>query len=96
MPGDTCEIIAKVYKTSVDELQSMNPGLNCIYVQYGRQICVNSGEYTTPQTSQCRVNFNLKEGDTCYTMSLRYGVDMERITAKYDCSNLRVGQDICI
>lgn len=94
VPGDTCEIIAKVYKTNIGELQSLNPGLNCIYLQYGRQICVNSGEYTT--YSQCRLNYSLQKGDTCYTLSLKYGIDLNRITTKYDCNNLRFGEQICI
>lgn len=38
--GDSCDIIARVYKTTVAELHNLNPDLNCEYLDYGRTICV--------------------------------------------------------
>ncbi|EIM83566.1 uncharacterized protein STEHIDRAFT_63096 [Stereum hirsutum FP-91666 SS1] len=45
--GDTCWAIAKSHESSVDDLLSLNPGLDCDTLKPGQRICVRSESSTS-------------------------------------------------
>jgi LysM repeat protein len=107
-PGDTCDIIAKVYKTTVAELYTLNMDLNCEYLEYGKEICVYGSSYAYASSKKqqqqqqhgkakkCKQSYKVKQGDTCYTVSIKLKVDLNKLKAKYDCKNMHEGLTICL
>lgn len=43
-----------------------------------------------------RINSVVKNEDTCYTLALKYKVDLSSLTNRYDCNLLKAGQQICL
>ncbi len=97
--GDILFTIAAKFDTTPENILRLNPGLDPVNLPAGRRICVISA---TNQPVTCPVGtlpYNINEGDTLLSISLRFGTDVEallRTNPDIDPYNLQVGQRICI
>lgn len=109
-PGLFCWNIAKVNKISVDQLRSINPGLNCGALQIGQVICVSqvrksTGRVTptksvhTSKAESCRLAI-VKPGDTCWSIGSQSDITITELQELnppgIKCDALQVGQEVCI
>lgn len=66
-----------------------------ISLKVGQIVCLSTS--TSSFNMNCpRINTVVKNEDTCYTMALRYKVDLSSLTNRYDCNLLKEGQKICL
>jgi hypothetical protein len=65
-PGDTCESFAKQWKTTVDELKRLNPGITCPDLPYiNDTYCVNEGDSaSTSALVESSSSSSVKSGST--------------------------------
>ena len=101
--GDTCYKISQAYGISLTMIESMNPGINCNSLQVGQKVCVGGGGRTTKTTStkksKCSKYYTVVQGDTCYQISINYGISLdtlEKLNPGIDCNYLQIGQKVCV
>jgi len=91
--GDTVYSIAQTYRTTVEAIMALNPGLNVYNLQVGQVICVPK---PCPGNS---FQYIVKSGDTIFMLAQKYNTTVEAIMAinlGIDPYNLQIGQVICI
>ncbi len=96
-PGDTYQIIAQKFNTTVASLLSFNPGVDPKNLLIGQTICIPVRRKVVPCPPASR--YIIKAGDTYSKLSLKYGLSVAAITALnpgVDPTNLQVGQVICL
>lgn len=107
--GDSCWGIAESIRGTVDQLRSLNPGLNCDALWVGQQLVEASSSLsayqfrictaTSSSRPACTRTYKVSSGDYCYKLwtdnflSERQLMDMN---PNLDCNRLSVGQEICI
>ncbi|MBU5312929.1 LysM peptidoglycan-binding domain-containing protein [Tissierella carlieri] len=99
--GDTLYKLAITYKTTVEAIMAINPGINPNNLQIGQVICI-PGSTTTPPPTRCPSGsfaYTIKSGDTLYKLAITYNTTVEAIMAinpGINPNNLQIGQVICI
>ncbi|EPQ26293.1 uncharacterized protein PFL1_06228 [Pseudozyma flocculosa PF-1] len=98
--GDYCYQIATDHGLSVDELQALNPTLDCALLAIGAQVCVVPS-VKPPSSTDCITYDTVKLGDSCNAIAQR-----NQITDFYllklnpdvgqDCAELTAGEGICV
>ncbi|RNC28607.1 MAG: putative peptidoglycan endopeptidase LytE [Candidatus Dichloromethanomonas elyunquensis] len=95
--GDTFNILAQRFNTTIKAITSVNPGVSPNNLQVGQSICIPIRRSVVPCSPGNR--YIIKAGDTFSKLSQRYGLSIAAITALnpgVEPSNLRVGQVICL
>ena len=98
--GDTLYKLAITYRTTVEAIMALNPGINPNNLQIGQRICI-PGSITPPPTT-CPMgtfSYTIRSGDTLYLLAIRYNTTVEAIIAVnpgINPNNLQIGQVICI
>lgn len=96
--GDTLYSIALRYNIPLSALQAANPTVDPMRLAIGQVICLPLA--TPPVTCPTgSIAYTVVPGDTLYSLSLRYGVTVERLIAAnpgVNPNNLLVGQVLCI
>ncbi|WP_339791560.1 LysM peptidoglycan-binding domain-containing protein, partial [Tissierella sp.] len=99
--GDTLYKLAITYKTTVEAIMAINPGINPNNLQIGQVICI-PGSTTTPPPTRCPSGsfaYTIKSGDTLYKLAITHNTTVEAIMAinpGINPNNLQIGQVICI
>ena len=98
--GDTLFKLAMTYRTTVEAIMAINPGINPNNLQIGQVICI-PGSVTPPPTGCPTGSFayTIRSGDTLWLLAQRYNTTVEaimRINPGIDPNNLQIGQVICI
>ncbi len=96
-PGDTFNVLARRFNTTVAAIVSANPGTNPRNLQVGQSICIPVRRSVVPCPPGNR--YIIKAGDTFSKLSQRYGLSIATIRALnpgVDATNLQVGQMICL
>ncbi|KAF1752399.1 hypothetical protein GCK72_018954 [Caenorhabditis remanei] len=110
--GDTCFNLWTSHGLSERQFMEMNEGLNCNKLQVGKEICVSveSNDVKNSQTvddqkpslpmvettESCNECTIIKNGDTCYQISVAYGLKLDDLQENYDCDALQIGDTICV
>ena len=98
--GDTLYKLAITYRTTVEAIMALNPGINPNNLQIGQKICIPGS--VTPPPKVCPTGsfaYTIKSGDTLYLLAIRYNTTVEAIVALnpgINPNNLQIGQVICI
>ncbi|CAF0797668.1 unnamed protein product [Brachionus calyciflorus] len=93
--GDICYSIAIKYQITLNDLMSLNLGLNCQVLYIGKQICIKS---SSPSGS-CSSYYTVKQGDYCYLIAQNNGIslnDFYNLNNGINCNSLQVGKTVCI
>ncbi|CAO4376583.1 unnamed protein product [Caenorhabditis nigoni] len=105
--GDTCFNIWTARKLSEREFKEMNEELDCDRLTIGKHVCVGVEQTTTLEDKKpalpmietfepCSEYTIIKQGDTCFQVSVAYGLDLADLQANYDCNALQIGDTICV
>lgn len=96
-PNDTLYSIAKAYGITPEELISYN-NLGGTLLSIGQQLLIPSKKEETPINQNGGVIHKVQEGDTLYSISRRYNVDMDEIMAINGLGStiLTLGQELII
>uniref|UniRef100_A0A1I7V2B2 LysM domain-containing protein n=1 Tax=Caenorhabditis tropicalis TaxID=1561998 RepID=A0A1I7V2B2_9PELO len=107
--GDTCFKIWTSQNLTDRQFMEMNEGLNCNGLAVGKEVCVAvessvlepTGDHKSSlpmveTTESCYEYHTVREGDTCYQVSVAYGLKMEYLQENYDCDTLQIGDTICV
>jgi LysM repeat protein len=93
--GDTCDGIGGKFGVTGTDIISANPTVNswCTNIQGGQILCIPDGS--------CTQKYAVVSGDTCNSIGSLLGVTGSAImsanpTVNSNCTNLRVGQILCI
>ena len=95
--GDTLYKLAQTYKTTVEDIMRINPGINPKNLQIGQMICIP--KESPKMCPKGTFEYTIKSGDTLYFLSIRYNTTVEAIMALNPGiipENLQIGQKICI
>lgn len=95
--GDTFNILARRFNTTVEAIVSVNPGLNPNNLQVGQSVCIPIRRSVVPCPPGSR--YIIKAGDTFSKISQRYRISLNTLIALnpgVNSSNLRIGQIICV
>ncbi len=98
--GDTLFKLAMTYRTTVEAIMAINPGINPNNLQIGQVICIPGS--VTPPPTRCPMGtfaYTIRSGDTLYLLAIRYNTTVEaimRVNPGIDPNNLQIGQVICI
>ncbi len=96
--GDTLYALAKRYKTTVERLLEVNPGIDPLNLQIDSQICIPQPfeKYPTCMTTNYYV---VKENDTIYSIAKYFGVTVKQILYSnmgIEPENIYEGMILCI
>ncbi|GMT11960.1 hypothetical protein PFISCL1PPCAC_3257, partial [Pristionchus fissidentatus] len=97
--GDSCHRIAVAFKISLDELRAANEGVDCDRLEVGRRLCVWRTSPAAVSKLSCAANIRVKEGDTCWSVSVAHGVSVDEIrmlNPSVDCDRLQIDVEICV
>ncbi|CCD64335.2 LysM domain-containing protein [Caenorhabditis elegans] len=110
--GDTCFKIWSAQKMTEQQFMEMNRGLDCNKLMVGKEVCVSGGSNpgspeensntTKPalpmvETSgTCNEYATITPGNTCFNISVAYGINLTDLQKTYDCKALEVGDTICV
>ena len=98
--GDTLFKLAMTYRTTVEAIMAINPGINPNNLQIGQVICIPGSGTTPPPTCPAgSFAYTIKSGDTLYLLAIRFNTTVEaimRLNPGIDPNNLQIGQVICI
>jgi LysM repeat protein len=99
-PGDTCDSIASAFRTTVQNLLSLNPNLNCQSLPIGQQICVPNVDSVNPNNpNTCANYYTLFQGDTCDSIAAAFKITVQALLAlnpTLNCQSLPTGSLICV
>ncbi|HHU28986.1 TPA: LysM peptidoglycan-binding domain-containing protein [bacterium] len=104
--GDYPYVIAQRYKTTVEEILRVNPGIDPTKLRVGQTICVPVTqenypillEESRPETFACQF-YTVKRGDTFRDLAKEFGVTINQIlnaNPGVEPTELKIGQVICI
>ena len=93
-PGDVCSAIAFSNKISIETFKSLNPETDCNNLRLGQNVCIIGP--TTKSSKTCSFDYIVQDGDSCYALSVKYGLSLDNLKSSVNCNNLQVGQGICI
>jgi peptidoglycan endopeptidase LytF len=96
--GDYCYKIAEKSGLSLNQLLSLNPGLNCDNLQIGSRVCLARNS-TRPPATQCSKGYRIQSGDYCYKIAKKNGLSLEQLldmNPRLNCTNLRIGSFVCV
>ncbi|KAJ7627281.1 hypothetical protein FB45DRAFT_795442, partial [Roridomyces roridus] len=95
--GDTCVSVESKNGISDATLHSLNPSINsaCSNLQVGQNLCVSGG------SGSCAQSYTVASGDTCVAIESRFGISDATLhslnpSVNSACSNLQVGQKLCV
>ncbi|KAL7745917.1 hypothetical protein RI367_008775 [Sorochytrium milnesiophthora] len=102
--GDSCWAIANSNGMSVDQLQGLNPDMDCNALQIGQGVCLADAATTDPPQptdapTVCVTPYTVKSGDSCWTISNTNGLalgDFQQMNPGMDCNALSIGQSLCL
>lgn len=101
--GDSCWAISQAHGISVADIISKNPGVNsgCTNLKVGQQLCLGGSSGGGGGGSGCSSQVTVNGGDSCWAISQAHGVSVSDILSKNSainsgCTNLKVGQSICL
>ncbi len=94
--GDTCFAIAAKYNLEFNEINILNPNLNCDSLREGQKLCV---EQEIMQREKCKNVHVVKQSETCNYIANMVGTsfdDLKRCNSiiNLDCTNLFIGQKL--
>ncbi len=98
--GDTFYKLAQTYRTTVEAIMALNPGVDPYNLQIGQVICIPGG--VVPPPRPCPMGtfaYTIKAGDTIYSIAQTYHTTVEMIMALnpgINPYNLQIGQVICV
>lgn len=97
-PGDTLQLIADKFGTTVESLLLTNPTLDPFNLRIGQRICI---EQPLRELPSCRTRnfYVIRRGDTLGAIAKSFGVRVSEIRAEnpgLDPNNLTVDSVICI
>lgn len=95
-PADTFYKISRLFNTTIDELQKLNPEANPNSLKIGQEICV-----PVPSLLPCYDGefYTVKDGDTLYTIATAYGITLDNLIRRnptIDPNSIFIGQQICV
>ncbi|EYB90847.1 hypothetical protein Y032_0213g2287 [Ancylostoma ceylanicum] len=91
--GDTCWSLTQAYGITVDELQLLNPQMNCSSLQIGSDICVKDSE-----TKVCSKLVSVGSGSTCADIAAENGISLNQLSAlnpTLRCERMDLTQQVC-
>lgn len=96
-PGDTLYQISRRYRTTVQDLLSLNPTIEPDNLRVGQVICVPRKKIKIPCPGGSY--YAIKQGDTLFLTAQKYNLSVDELLAAnpgINPENLMVGQIICI
>lgn len=103
MNGDICYSIASQYQITLNQLYTLNPGINCNNMYIGQSVCVASstiqGGSSAYPVQQCTSFYRIVNGDSCTNIAYNYGIPINSFYSfnqGITCSNLRIGDIVCL
>uniref|UniRef100_A0A914UVD2 Chitinase n=1 Tax=Plectus sambesii TaxID=2011161 RepID=A0A914UVD2_9BILA len=72
--GNTCYDLQLMYNLGQGDIQNMNKDIDCNRLSIGRRVCVGD----IPER-QCDLKHTVATGDTCWSISLKYGVTVDEL-----------------
>lgn len=91
-PGDYCWKIANDNQILINDLHSLNSGLNCDALQPNQVICV--------AVAKCQTSVTVESGDSCWSISTSNGITLSELQGLnppgVNCNGLQIGQVICV
>ncbi|KAL1895469.1 Chitinase 2 [Sporothrix stenoceras] len=90
---DDCYDLAVTYGTTVTQILALNPQLDRFCdLTSGQAICL-------PQA--CTRYYTVQSGDSCYKIDTTFGISLTQFqqwnpTVNTDCTNLNIGQKVCV
>ena len=97
--GDTIYKLSIKYKTTVEAILRVNPGIDPMNLQIGQMICIPEATPVPPKCPMGTFEYTIRAGDTIYNLARKYNTTVEailRVNPGIDPMNLRIGQKICI
>ncbi|KAJ7252272.1 hypothetical protein C8J57DRAFT_667100 [Mycena rebaudengoi] len=98
--GDTCSAIESRTGISDAQLHALNPTINsgCTNLQVGQNLCLSGGG---GGGGGCAQTYTVVSGDTCSAIESRTGISDAQLhalnpTINSGCTNLQVGQTLCV
>lgn len=96
--GDTFFSLANRFRTTVEAIMRVNPGVDPNNLQIGQVICIPTAS-PAPQCPPGTIAYMVRSGDTFFSLANRFGTTVEaimRVNPGVDPNNLQIGQVICI
>jgi LysM repeat protein len=97
--GDTFYQLARRYGTTTEAIMAANPGVDPRRLQIGQRVCIPGRAPTPTPTCPGGNHYTIRQGDTLYALSRRFGVTLDALMAAnpgINPNNLQIGQVICI
>ncbi len=96
-PGETLFSISKLYQLSIQELMDLNQ-MHSNSLTVGQQLKVNKKAFDVKPLTSIITTHTVKSGDTLYSISRLYNVDVESIKKlnKLTTNSLQIGQILTI
>ncbi|KAF7359868.1 Glycoside hydrolase family 18 protein [Mycena venus] len=96
--GDTCSAIESKTGVSDAQLHSLNPAINsgCTNLAIGQTLCIQAGT-----GGGCTQTYTVVSGDTCAAIESKTGVSDAQLHSlnpaiNSGCTNLQIGQTLCV
>ncbi|KAJ6565036.1 glycoside hydrolase superfamily [Mycena vulgaris] len=96
--GDTCSHIESTHGISDAQLHALNPAINsgCTNLSIGQKLCLNGGSGGSGCTQ-----YTVVSGDTCSHIESTHGISDAQLHAQNPsinsgCTNLQIGQKLCV
>ncbi len=100
-PGETLSQIARLYGTTVADLQQLNGLPDANFVWYGQRLLIDAGETAAPapESAESYQLYTVRPGDTLFLLAGKHGVSLTRLMFINGFSSdewLSVGQELLV
>lgn len=98
--GESCQTLLNRYNQDQKTFYDNNRNVDCSKLYEGQIVCMSYDQDLTVYQKVCQTNHIVKAGETCASIIKMYNVqnenDFDASNPGLDCTNLQVGQAICI
>src|SRR5699024_2921245 len=85
--------------TTVDEILSINPGINPNNLQIGQRICIPEDVTPPSKCPEGTISYTIKKGDTLYNLAKENNTTVEeilKVNPDLRPNSLKIGETICM
>ena len=100
-PGETLSQIARLYGTTVADLQELNGLADADYVRYGQRLLIDAGETAAPvpEPAESYQLYTVQPGDTLFRLAGKHGISLTKFMSINGFSEeewLKLGQELLV